>query len=863
MMQQQPLTKKELFWKFLKTAGISGIVFLVGLFVVLLISTLIFQERIQNLFLQNINQNLRTEVQVDNIRLDLFRRFPNASLTFSNTRIFEPDPANSSDTLVQAGRIFLKFNLWDLIKGDYTLRQIEISNARIRPSIHQDGTNNFTIWNSSQQESTGSFSISLERIILNQVLVEFENQMTNTLLFLDAGKMTMSGSFQDEVFDLSAKGNLIARQIAFGETALTGGKPLEVDLVMEVRNQSEFVFRKGILLINQHAFSVLGNISNSAGKTDMDLQVSGNELNLQTLIEDLPHQWKTHLSDYRSKGEMTFNALIKGTYSSSGNPYVEADFLVSDAGMHHASSNLQLTNLSFSGTFNNGRRQNLSTSSFTFSDFSTRINQGTLEGNLSIFNFLKPDIDLNIEVDAEIPDLIHLLNIRQVAEASGKVQASLAFRGRLSNRNRFTPQDIGQVKATGNIEFSGAAFRMKDNPLDFTGFNGSFLFNDADLVVKSFSGKASSSDFHLQGNFRNVLPYLFLENEKIFIEARLISENLNFDEILQQGTAESDSTYQLKFSQHLGFHLEAQVSNLKFRKFQAQQIKGRASLQNKRFYASNLSFGSMQGQILANGFIDGTRQDYMTFGCQAELQQVDVHQLFYQMGNFGQTSIVDENIFGSISAELDFTARWSPHMDVDWGSLETTANIRVENGALVNYQPMIELSRFLRVDDLDHVTFSTLENQIHIKDRMIIIPEMEINSSALDLNITGQHSFENAIDYRLQVLLSDLLSRKNRQARNPQDQYGDIIDDGLGRTTLFLALTGTTDDPVFRYDYRGVREKLQQDLARERQNLRDVFRKEFGLTPKTQPDSAAKAAQKRKEQLKKQENGEFIIEWDL
>ncbi len=45
---------------------------------------------------------------------------------------------------------------------------------------------------------------------------------------------------------------------------------------------------------------------------------------------------------------------------------------------------------------------------------------------------------------------------------------------------------------------------------------------------------------------QNVLPYLFLDNEQAVIQAQLHSGHINMDEILQQQTHESDTTYRLR-----------------------------------------------------------------------------------------------------------------------------------------------------------------------------------------------------------------------------------------------------------------------------------------------------------------------------
>jgi hypothetical protein len=854
---QNTSARKILIYKFLKTAGISGAIFLGSLIILLFALAFVFQEKIQQIFLENINRNLKTSVQVQKVNLDLLRHFPSASLSFSNTVISEP---SSDELLARANRIYLQFSPWDIIRKNYTVKKIELSGAIIKPRIDADGKVNYIIWETSENHTGSNFSLSVKKILLNQVQLEFDDFLTGTRIFINAEKATISGNFSAESFELNARGSFFINQLAFDHSPFISNKPLEADIDMLVSNMSEFTFRKANLRLNNHAFSLHGDINTTSNGMYLNTSIQGNKLDLQTLIADLPQQFREYFKGYQSKGKLTFNAQLKGYYSAQQNPHIESAFNISNASLNHRQSGLNLNQLSFSGTFDNGRNNNLSTSTLSITNFTTSINKGFLKGNLSLYNFHKPDIDLNFSTHAAASDLASLLMLRDIHSAKGELSADIAFKGRMSERNRFSSADLVRATASGSIIIRDLGFALRGKPLDYKDFNGSFLFRNNDLVIEEFSGLVSSSDFLLRGTFRNVLPYLLLENQKLFIDASLHSRLLDFDELFQLESSDTETTYNLSFSDNLGFNLRARVAHLKFRKFQATDLSGNAALNSKKFDATNLSFNSMDGMVSAYIWIDGSRKGEFLIGCEADLKNVDLNQMFYQMGNFGQAAIIDENIFGIMTSRISFKSRWSPSLDVDFGSIETTADIRVENGALVNYQPMIALSRFLRVGDLNHVKFSTLENQIHIRERNIIIPEMEIKSSALNLKITGNHTFENNIDYRLQVLLSDILSRRNRESRNPQEQYGDIIDDGYGRTTLFLAVTGNIDDPVFRYDYRGVREKIQTDMRRERQNLREAFQREFS-NPE-QKGVEPTAAQKQTKTIRKQEKGEFVIEWD-
>ena len=93
------------------------------------------------------------------------------------------------------------------------------------------------------------------------------------------------------------------------------------------------------------------------------------------------------------------------------------------------------------------------------------------------------------------------------------------------------------------------------------------------------------------------------------------------------------------------------------------------------------------------------------------------------------------------------------------------ADIFLEKGELIAYKPVLALSKFIEVEELNHIRFSSLRNVIEIHDQKIYFPEMDIKSSALNLKLSGVHSFNNEIEYHFNLLLRDILSKKARKAK--------------------------------------------------------------------------------------------------
>ena len=179
----------------------------------------------------------------------------------------------------------------------------------------------------------------------------------------------------------------------------------------------------------------------------------------------------------------------------------------------------------------------------------------------------------------------------------------------------------------------------------------------------------------------------------------------------------------------------------------------------------------------------------------------------------------------------------------------------IANGELNNVESMKSLSRFIALKELENIRFATLKNQIEIKKQVITIPKMEINSSALNLTASGTHTFNNDIDYKIRLSLNELLAKKARAAKKQNDEFGEVADDGLGRTNIFLSMTGNISNPVIRYDSKAAVQNVKQNIQVEKQNLKGSLKEEFGLFKK---DSTLNTTDK----AKKEDAARFRINWE-
>jgi hypothetical protein len=853
-------------WQFLKLALISGLVFFLVVVIAISVLAWVYRDNIKDAFIRELNNNLTTEATIGEVGVNFFRSFPMVSVTLSDVIVLEAAPKAEKDTLLTARRVYFQFNVLDIIKKQYKIKELEVALADFNPVVFKDGSPNYVVWKTQDESSDEDLDLvfDFERIILRRVRVNYIDYFTKLNVSFLTHNAELKGMFRNQEYNLKIVGKLFTEVIKFEEIEYVGHQDTDIDVVMDVYENKLFVFRQGGIVINKHEFDLLGEVDFRGPFTFLELAIESDRLKLQNLMPDLPDFVKSYFESYKVKGDFYFKTKISGTFSNVVNPFVSAEFGVSNAELSHRKENVQMKNLSFSGMFNNGRFRNLSSSVMAIKDISTQLNNGFLEGDFYLFNFNLPDIELSINSKIDLSDLIHFMKVEQITNPKGQLNLELSFKGSISDGKQFRPYDFVTSTSRGKLSFNDVSFNLDADKKSYNNFSGFFTFNNNDLIVESFSGNVSKSDFHIKGYFRNFLSYLFFDNEKLFVDADFNSKHLNFNELLQFETSGKQESYKLSFSDRLDFRLGANIDNIVFHDFNADKVKGSFYMRNKVFMAENVSLNTMGGKIQLAGTIDGKNSEVLRVHCVANSDQVEIQQLFFQLNNFNQEAIIDKHIKGKLNASVHFSADWSPYLDVNLKSIEANADIKIENGELIDYKPILQLSRFIKIGDLEHINFSTLENQISIKNETVFIPFMEINSSAINIKLSGEHHFNNDINYRLQVLLSDIFARRNRQSRNPQEKYGDIIDDG-NNTTLFILVTGNIDDPIFKYDRKSVREKIRKDIKEERKSIIEILKKEFRLSRDTileeLPVEEKEIIKERKE-IKKREEGDFIIEWD-
>jgi len=144
-----------------------GIVFLITLGISV---AYFYEDEVTEYFIEELNEVISTKIQIENADFSLLRKFPNASIEFQNIVALSPEGFQKSildiqtDTLFFAERVFVQFNIIDLISKNYRIKNINFDNGEIRLFIDKYGKENYIFLNKEKEDSSQKFNLELKKV---------------------------------------------------------------------------------------------------------------------------------------------------------------------------------------------------------------------------------------------------------------------------------------------------------------------------------------------------------------------------------------------------------------------------------------------------------------------------------------------------------------------------------------------------------------------------------------------------------------------------------------------------------------------------------------------------------------------------
>jgi hypothetical protein len=346
--------------------------------------------------------------------------------------------------------------------------------------------------------------------------------------------------------------------------------------------------------------------------------------------------------------------------------------------------------------------------------------------------------------------------------------------------------------------------KLKIHPLKLEKFNGRIHIENEHLTVDTFSGKMGQSDFNLS------LSYFMGENKEKKSKDNFVSlkaKSLDLDELMNYEGPEKEVNHEEAFNIfNLPFpdiRLVAQIDKLNYHRYWLEDVASEIRIQEDHFlYVDNVSLKVADGGFTMKGYFNGSDPENIYFSSNITANNLDIDKLMIKFDNFGQDTLVNENIHGRISGIIDSTFKMHPDFTPIIEKSEAHMELVIADGSLVKFPPLEAMSKLFKDKNLSLVRFDTIENIIDLKDGALSFPNMNINTSLGFLELSGKQGIDKSMEYFIripmrmvtQVGFRTLFGRNQNEVE--EDQLDEIVKRDENKKVRFLnvKVSGTAED---------------------------------------------------------------------
>lgn len=798
--------------------------FVFSVFVILLV----YEDRIKSEIIGNLNKHLNTPVHVlpRNIQLTFFRTFPKTTLRFSDVVVMGSHPEHT-DTLMKIQRISFYFSFWSVWGERICIESISARGVEIYALRRKDGVENWNFLKDERKTSRGNpqnqNDFSIEEIVLKNVKLKYiskpdkiqhEQKMENIRISFHS----ISGKTL-----LGAKGE--GKIISFKNKDITCLKNMPYSFEAQIESfGNDYNLKKVKFSFADAHFGVEGLLKYDTVLRKASLRFQAENLRL----EDAMKAW-----GYTDGNLPRTNDPLRiyGMWNTEGKRWeFRMNFEGRELNIRHASWHAELERVNMKGGYHTG------------SDLTGVLRIEKLEGlwnhkpfaaSAEVKDFQKPHIQIQYEGNVPVMLFTAFNGMDSLLDCRGDLQARWnlfcdAAQFRSAKWLPGTKMELG-------LRPEGLTIMHKPTKKRWEIDSALIEAENEKVRIHYLTLKMGKNEFRLSGEWKNFFGYVFGESSleiwgMMHVRSWDVASWLEDVKVWSTISTTSSGTKTTdKATRGYRADVRVKADTILFSSFFARNVDMHLEWKDEQVFAEELFMECLGGKFSGGVKVGMNAAGYEVMS-EGKIQNIHLEDAFRAFRQFGQQTITDKHLQGIMDGNYTFKGRWNSKFECDAGSIQCQAEYTLRNGRLKNYEPLKKLSGFLDVELLGDIRFDDIVGQIYVQKESIRFPRTDIRNSALNLTLEGEHTFENVLDYRIRISLSELLSKKSRYRE-------EFMPDEQNRRKVFLRLYGPMDNLKYAFDKQGWKEKVKEDFALQKTELKKIFQEEF----RGKKDTAGKA----------------------
>jgi hypothetical protein len=802
----------------------------------------IFEDRISDQILTELKKQVKTDVYVQDFHLSLIRAFPEVSASLRRVGIDD----TQGNLLLESDAIDFRIGYGSLF-GKVRVNSVRILDGALRIRIDEQGRGNFDIFTPSPTDpepTSSSLTVALREAQLKDIELIYENEQTTQYVFQNIKDLTLSGEFSAQQFNLKSNGELFSEFVELDGQRYLIGKDLQYEALLKVDlDQGLYNIRTFTLDVEDNTFELDGTIRQQPDGTTFDIFLTNEEGNLEAVTQLLPAQYLNVFGELSSRGDFSLEARVDGVLSETSTPEISLGLSMENGEVSSTRLEHTLEDVSFEARYSNGKYQTDRSSFFYIKEFKGYFDRELIDFDLNVNDFSDPLVDFEFDGVMPMETLRRIIDAPRLKEAQGEIEVrDLQIKGRLSELTNPRSVDFTQVK--GSLEFDDAEIQLNAEPLLID--RGRLVLQGNILTMEDLKIEGAGSELLLSGECRNLVPFLLSDSldrtqKQLRFKANLEADQMDLERLLSlaqtapQRTARSapapaiadslaiaNAQSQQRFLELIQGTFSTQVQTFSYGKIRGRNFQGELIFDKGNLLVTGAT-DAMEGSFTVDGAL--YFRDSLQIQAKVEARDVDATEFFLQTNNFGQSVLTHRHVSGRLNSQMTIFAYFNPKNEFLMDELLVFAGLGINNGRLEDFELLEDFSDYVDVEDLRDIRFTNMQNWFEVRNSTIYLPALFLQSNAMNLTVSGEHTFDNAIDYNIMVNAGQVIANKFKKNKGMEP----IPAKKKGFFNLYFHVYGTVE----KFEYETAKREVVADFAiseARKEEIREALAQAFPNT---------------------------------
>jgi hypothetical protein len=825
---------------------------IVVLFVLLATLPFLFSDRIAARVKTEVNSALEARVDWHGAGLSLFGDFPNLTLrlddlSIAGKRLF------AGDTLARIHRLGVVLDIGSVLRnyraGDaIVVRSIELERPVIALKVLEDGSANWDITKKTApttQKAPSPFKVSLRKLDISNATISLDDRKSRLFASLVGYRQSLSGDFATDLFTLATRAHGESVTVRFAGIPYLNHVALDLaaDVNADMRNK-KFTLAKNEIRLNDLRLALTGSAAMRGDDVALDLSFNTPRTDFRHILSLVPAIYMRDFQKLKTAGVLTLSGQVKGDYGDKAFPSFSVNANVANGAFQYPDLPLPARDIALDLKLRNPGGD-VDSTMVRLDRFHAAIGGQPIDGALVLRTPISdPDVDLRLTGKLDLANLRKTVKLASVKELTGKIDADVAVRTRMSYVDR---KQYDRIAARGNLGVRDLTLKSADLPRDVAVTEASLQISPQRADLRSFSAQIGSSDVQLSGYVENLLPFA-LRGDPLRGNATFVSQRFNLDE-----WKSDDSLTIIQVPGNIDFGLQATVGELIYGKLKMTNARGALRVKDKRATLDNFTMNTLGGSIGVSGFYETVDSVRPTFDTQVQLKSVDIPSAFSALTTVQMLAPVAKFARGNVSTDLHLAGALGKDMLPLFNVLDGKGALKTSDLVIQGLPLLGKIADAIKLEQLRNPTLDSLRASVQIKAGRVQVNPFTVRAGRSALQVAGSHGFDQSLQYTLGLrvaradlgaaanqAIASLISRAGRTGLNLQ---------AADTVVLGIKVGGTITSPTVRTNLadlvastgQSVKQAAQQAVAQQVDSLKEKA--------DSAADEARKKAQAQAEQM--------------